>query len=72
MNMNNQLVVVEESVTVNRSAYQRIKDWLTKPIVIRKTQDVAVPNSTHWVQCASNRDACPVLPGDERIRIIND
>lgn len=52
------------------SAYNKIKDWVTsKMISIRRmrTDSYTQPNTTHWVQCANHREACPVFPGDTRI-----
>lgn len=29
------------------------------------------PNTTHWVECASDISCCPVFPGDTRITMVD-
>jgi hypothetical protein len=63
--------VEEKDISVaGAAAYNKIKDWVTsKMISIRKmrTDSYSQPNTTHWVQCANHREACPIFPGDTRI-----
>lgn len=54
----------------NKLAYERIKSWVTGsvlPIHEKRKTPISVPNTTHWVQCSNERDACPIFPGDTRI-----
>lgn len=68
------LCVVEETdMSKNKSAYNKIKDWVTSQnLAIRDmyTTTYTVPNTTHWIQCANDHQACPVFPGDTRITMI--
>jgi hypothetical protein len=65
------LCVVEETdLHRNRTAYNRIKDWVTsRQLNIRHLYRSAyhVPNTTHWIQCANDAAACPIFTGDTRI-----
>ena len=65
------LCVVEETdMSKSKLAYNRIKDWVTgKNLPIHKKGQTPyhLPNSTHWIQCANDYKACPILPGDSRI-----
>ena len=67
------LCVVEETdLKHDKTAYNRIKDWVTSPeIMIRPlfAQGYMIPNCTHWIQCANELEACPVFPGDTRITL---
>lgn len=67
-------VVEEKDISVaGEAAYNKIKDWVTgRTISIRKmrTDSYQQPNTTHWVQCANKRQACPVFQGDTRITMI--
>lgn len=69
------LCIVEETdLNRNALAYNRIKDWVTSPVmpIHRKMQTpYSVVNSTHWVQTANPREFCPVFPGDTRITMIH-
>ncbi|MBX7136246.1 MAG: hypothetical protein K1X67_26545, partial [Fimbriimonadaceae bacterium] len=64
-------VVEEKDISVaGAAAYNKIKDWVTSPTIsIRKmrTDSYDQPNTTHWIQCANQREACPIFPGDTRI-----
>jgi phage/plasmid-associated DNA primase len=66
--------VEEKDISVaGAAAYNKIKDWVTsKMISIRKmrTDSYSQRNTTHWVQCANNREACPIFPGDTRITMV--
>ena len=66
-------VVEETNLKRNQAAYNKIKDWGTSPILSihekYKTPYVKA-NSTHWIQCANEYDACPIFPGDSRITMI--
>ncbi len=68
------LCVVEETdLKKNKTASNRIKDWVTgRQINIHKKQNTPyhVINTTHWVQCSNDYDACPMFPGDTRIVMI--
>jgi len=65
------LCVIEETdLRSNKTAYNRIKDWVTSLQLMVHTKfqtPYQIPNVTHWVQCANDRQACPVFPGDTRI-----
>lgn len=70
------LCVVEETdlSTKNTEAYARIKDWVTSPkLSIHRKQQTPylITNTTHYIQCANNRGACPIFPGDTRITMIH-
>lgn len=72
------LCVVEETdlnfrKVRNSPAYSRIKDWVTArqlPIHPKKQTPYHIPNSTHWLQCSNDINACPIFPGDTRITMI--
>jgi len=65
------LAVVEETdLKRNKTAYNRIKDWVTsRHLNIRHLyrSPYHVPNTTHWIHCANDASACPVFAGDTRI-----
>lgn len=65
------LCVIEETdLKRNKTAYNRIKDWVTSreiPIHGKNRTPYHVPNSTHWVHCANEHTACPIFTGDTRI-----
>jgi phage/plasmid-associated DNA primase len=66
-------VVEEKNISGSTTAYNRIKEWVTgKMLWIRKmrTDAYAQPNTLHFVMMANNQNACPVLPGDTRIVVI--
>ena len=66
------LCVIEEKELRSKAVANKIKDWVTsKNISIhRKGQTpYTVTNTTHWVQCNNDRDACPIFPGDTRITV---
>jgi len=63
-------VVEETDLKRNKIAYNRIKDWVTsRDLLIRHLYRTPyhIPNSTHWVQCSNEHQACPIFPGDTRI-----
>jgi hypothetical protein len=63
-------VVEETDLRRNRIAYNRIKDWVTsRDLLIHAKGGTPyhIPNSTHWVQCSNDHQACPVFSGDTRI-----
>jgi hypothetical protein len=65
-------VVEETNLQESKQAYNRIKDWVTsRHINIRHMyrSPYHIRNSTHWVQCANDIDACPIFPGDTRITL---
>lgn len=68
------LCIVEETdLSKNKTAYNRIKDWVTSPeIMIHPKHGIPymMPNCTHWIQTANEQDACPIFEGDTRITLI--
>jgi len=66
-------VIEETDLRKNKGAYNRIKDWVTSPqLAIHKKQRTpySIPNTTHYIHCANDSDACPIFPGDTRIVMI--
>jgi hypothetical protein len=66
-------VVEETNLRAKKETYNRIKDWVTSlslPIHEKGRTPYKIPNTTHWIQCANERDACPVFHGDTRITMI--
>jgi hypothetical protein len=65
------LCVIEETdLRKNSQAYNRIKDWVTSRDLLihcKGKTPYHIPNTTHWMQCSNNHQACPVFPGDTRI-----
>ncbi len=68
------LCVVEETdLRNNKTAYNRIKDWVTSPMIPiheKRATPTMIENTTHWVQCSNDKDSFPVLPGDTRVVFI--
>jgi len=69
------LCVVEETnlSQKNRTAYNRIKDWVTSrhlPVHPKGGTPYLAVNTTHWVQCSNSIGSCPVFTGDTRITMI--
>jgi len=65
--------IEEKDITKHPGAHAKIKKWVTgRTISIRKMRHDSYeqPNTTHWIQTANSRDACPVFPGDSRITMI--
>lgn len=65
--------IEETDLSKARSAYARIKDWVTaKTISIHEKGKTPyhLPNTTHWVQCANDHTFCPSFTGDTRITVI--
>ena len=63
-------VVEETDLRRNKNAYNLIKDWVTaREINIRALykNPFHVKNTTHWIQCANDHQACPIFTGDTRI-----
>jgi hypothetical protein len=62
------LCFVEETDLSSSSrgmAYNRIKNWVTGDNISIHPKGIdpyLMPNTTHWVQCANKREACPVFP----------
>jgi hypothetical protein len=69
------LCVIEETdLRQNKTAYNRIKDWVTSiALQIHKKQQTpySIKNSCHFIQCANRREYCPVFPGDTRITMLH-
>jgi hypothetical protein len=66
-------VVEETNLRDQRDAGNRIKDWVTSrslPIHPKGGTPYTVPNTTHWIQCSNDRDACPIFRNDTRITMI--
>ncbi len=67
-------VIEETDLKQNRSqAYNRIKDWTTGQTIsihVKGATPYMARNSTHWIQCSNDIEACPVFPGDTRITMI--
>ena len=66
-------VVEEKNISGSSHAYNRIKEWVTgKVLWIRKMRMDAYPqpNTLHFVMMANEQEACPVIPGDTRITVI--
>lgn len=67
------LCVIEETDLggqASKTVINRVKDWVTsRKINIRKMYNAPylTKNTTHWVQCSNDQNACPVFPGDTRI-----
>jgi hypothetical protein len=66
--------VEEKDISLaGESAYNKIKDWVTSRTIAiheKRKNIYRQPNTTHWVQCANKREACPIFPGDTRITMI--
>ena len=66
-------VIEETDLRKQKSAYSRIKDWVTSTDLLIHAKGQTpyhVPNTTHWIQCANSHHACPVFPGDTRITVL--
>jgi hypothetical protein len=74
--LKNSIICVVEEINLsqkNNLAYTRIKDWVTSqllPIHPKGGTPYLTRNTTHWIQCSNDRNACPVFPGDTRITMI--
>lgn len=63
-------IAEETDLRRNRQAYNRIKDWVTSRELLihgKGRTPYHVPNTTHWIQCSNDHQACPVFTGDTRI-----
>ena len=66
-------VIEEKDISGSSTAYNRIKDWVTSKIIyIRKMRMDAYQqaNTLHFMMMANEQEACPVIPGDTRIMVI--
>jgi len=66
-------IIEEKDISGSTTAYNRIKDWVTsKVIYIRKMRMDAYEqaNTLHFMMMANEQEACPVIPGDTRIMVI--
>jgi len=66
-------VVEETDLRRDRQAYNRIKDWVTSRELLihcKGKTPYHIPNSTHWIHCSNDHQACPVFPGDTRITML--
>jgi len=68
------LCYVEEiNLTQSKGAYDKIKEWVTGRMLSihdKKQRVYDIENTTHWVHCANNSDACPIVMGDTRIVMV--
>lgn len=67
-------VIEEVNLNKNRVAYDRIKDWVTSPkLSIHRKGDTPylIDNTLHFIQCANERENCPIFPGDTRITMLH-
>lgn len=67
-------VVEEKNISKVPGALNKIKDAVTAmKLSIRKMRQDSymIDNSTHWIQCSNEEDACPVFAGDTRITMIH-
>jgi hypothetical protein len=65
-------VIEETDLNKDKTAYNRIKDWVTsKDILIHRKGETPYhsPNTTHWIQCANDHMAVPMFAGDTRITV---
>jgi hypothetical protein len=65
--------VEETDLRKNKSAYNRIKDWVTSPRILlhaKHQTPISIPNYTHWIQASNDQNSCPIFPGDTRITMI--
>jgi hypothetical protein len=63
----------EFNVAKSKQAYERVKNWVTARLIsIRRMyhQPYMAVNTTHWIQCANDKDFCPIFAGDTRITVI--
>jgi hypothetical protein len=66
-------VIEEINLRKSKDANNRIKDWVTArqiPIHPKGRKPYHVINTTHWIQCSNDMNACPVFPGDTRVTMI--
>jgi phage/plasmid-associated DNA primase len=65
------LCIIEETdLRKSKIAYNRIKDWVTGREMLIHPKGLTpyhTANTTHWIQCANDHNACPIFPGDTRI-----
>ena len=63
-------VVEETNLRKNMIAYNRIKDWVTSRELLIHPKGMTpyhIPNTTHFIHCANDHQACPIFSGDTRI-----
>jgi hypothetical protein len=68
------LVIVEELTDIDDRIIELIKrktEQIGNVVVILapKSKPVTVPDGVHFIQIAADVNACPVFPGDERIKV---
>jgi len=68
------LCYVEElDLSHHKVALPRIKEYVTAymiPLRKMRLNTYQIPNTTHWIQVANDRNFCPVFKGDTRIVVI--
>ena len=67
-------VVEETELNHDKQAYNRIKDWVTSRDLLihaKGRTPYHIPNTTHWIQCNNDHNACPIFSGDTRITILH-
>lgn len=66
------LCVVEETdLRRNKQAYNRIKDWVTSPVIqihAKGQTPFSTINTSHWIQCLSNRNWILTESGLRRVK----
>ncbi len=66
-------VVEETNLGTNKKAASRLKDFVTsRQLSIRRMRrdSIMMPNTTHWIQCSNELDACPITAADTRVTAI--
>lgn len=74
--LENAVLCSVEEINLSKSspALERIKDWVTSlniPIHKKQQTPIMIPNTTHFIQTANNREACPIFMNDTRVTMIN-
>jgi len=67
------LAICEEIDLRNKTAYNKIKDWVTGQTILITTKfktSEEIKNNLHFIHCMNNASFCPVFPGDTRITMI--
>ena len=67
-------VVEETDLRKNKTAYNRIKDWVTSRQLLihpKGKTPYHVPNTSHWIQCSNDHQSAPPFSGDTRITMVH-
>jgi hypothetical protein len=65
--------VEETDLGHNGAAMNRLKDWVTSPVIpirAKRMTPYDATNYTHWVQTANSHAFCPISAGDTRVTMI--